>query len=84
MEERELITYPIWEHYTVLSTSIHRLSIRDRRYIFQIMRRTPVTPDLLFPRYGFTMSEFATWHILNDMRRKTRRNPKRDQETKST
>lgn len=67
--ERQLMTYPIWVRYTVLSSVIANLSIRDRRHIFQSMRRNAINPDLFFPEYGFTLSEFAVWHILGDSKR---------------
>ena len=74
MQERNLLTYPIWERYTVLSHIVMHLSVRERRQIFQLVRRT-VHPsaDLFFPAFGFTLSEFAVWHILTDTRRKVRR-----------
>lgn len=73
MEERDLLTYPTWERYTILSHIIARLTVRDRRHIFQLVRRTEdVSPDVFFPAYGFTLSEFAVWHILGDTRRKSR------------
>lgn len=67
--ERELMTFPTWERYTVLASVVHGLSIKDRRYIFQNVRKHPVTPDIFFPEYGFTLSEFAVWHVLGDVRR---------------
>ena len=73
MEERDLLTYPTWERYTALARIISNLSVRDRRQIFQLMRRAEsLTPDLFFPGYGFTLSEFAVWHVLGDTRRKPR------------
>ena len=69
--ERELITYPIWERYTVLSNVIMNLSIRERRNIFQAVRRHEISPDLFFPVYGFTLSEFAVWHVIGDSKKKT-------------
>ena len=71
--ERELMTYPIWERYTVLSNVVNGLSIRDRRHIFQCVRKQDITPDLFFPSFGFTLSEFAVWHVLGDTRRKAKK-----------
>lgn len=71
--ERDLITYPTWEKYTVLAHAITKLSIKDRRHIFQLARNAEhVCPDLLFPEFGFTLSEFAVWYTLGDGRRKTK------------
>lgn len=72
--ERDLITYPTWEKYTVLAHTIANLSIKDRRHIFQLARNSKhVCPDLLFPAFGFTLSEFAVWYTLGDSRRKSRK-----------
>ena len=70
--ERDLLTYPTWERYTVLAHIIAHLPVRDRRQIFQHVRRfDPPSADIFFPEYGFTLSEFAVWHILSDVRRPT-------------
>ena len=72
--ERDLITYPTWEKYTVLAHAITNLSIKDRRHIFQLARNSDrVSPDLLFPTFGFTLSEFAVWYTRGDGRRKARK-----------
>jgi hypothetical protein len=69
--ERQLITYPTWERYTVLAHVISSLTIRDRRKIFQLTRSTSFVPDLFFPNYGFTLAEFAVWNTLGVSRRNT-------------
>lgn len=68
--ERELLTFPAWERYTVLSHHIQNMSIRDKRVVFATVRslREP-SGDLFFPHFGFTFSEFAVWHVLSDTRR---------------
>ena len=73
MEERALLTYPTGARYTTLSRVITNLSVRDRRHIFHLIRHAePLTPDIFFPVYGITLSEFAVWHVLGDTRRKSR------------
>lgn len=72
--DKDLITYPTWVRYTILSNFVTSLSIRDRRYIFQLLRQTPdVHENLFFPGYGITLSEFAVWYTLDDHRRKGRK-----------
>ncbi len=71
--DRNLITYPTWERYTVLSHSILQLSVRERRQIFLLARNATLqnpSQDLFFPSFGFTLAEFAVWYILGDTRRK--------------
>ena len=73
MRPEELLTYPSWERYTVLSRVIQALSIKDRRCIFNAMRSAPeYDVNVFFPDYGFTLGEFAVWYILFDS--KSRRN----------
>ena len=71
--EHELITYPTWERYTVLAHTITNLSVKDRRRIVQLARQTRTSPELFFPDYGFTLSEFAVWYTLSDCRKKVRK-----------
>lgn len=71
MEEQRLITYPTWERYTVLSACISRLSIRDRRRIFQVTRSIESDwQNVFFPTFGFTLSEFAVWYTLGESRKR--------------
>lgn len=75
--ERDLITYPTWERYTVLSHVITNLTIRQRRQIFLLSRTSAqsFSPDIFFPQFGFTLSEFAVWYILGDKGRKKSKKP---------
>lgn len=69
-------TRPTWERYQVLSHVVSGLHIRDRRTLFYLARTEAPAErpgDLFFPRFGFTLSEFAVWYTLGDARRKTKR-----------
>jgi len=80
MNVNNLMTYPTWERYTVLSHSILHLTIKDRRNIFMIIRNNSVTcrdADIFFPAYGICLSEFAVWHILNEGRRQKKSKTKK-------
>ena len=71
MDERALLTYPTWERYAVLAHVVSELSMRDRRALYQIVRNSgSVNADLFFPQYGFTLSEFAVWNVLDGRRKK--------------
>ena len=78
MLDRDLITYPTWERYTVLSHVISMMSIKERRNIFQISRTLGTDNDLFFPMYGISFSEFAVWYTLGDSRRKAKKNEKKN------
>ena len=68
--DRNSLTMPTWERYTVLSHVIAHLSIRERRRIFQLVRSMEGEwGNVFFPDFGFTLSEFAVWYTLGDRRR---------------
>jgi len=64
--ERTLQTFPTWEKYMVLSNTIERLQVKEKRYIFNCLRTCECTKDHFFPMFGFTTAEFAVWQILGD------------------
>ena len=70
IRERDLVTYPTWERYTVLAHHISCLTVRDRRRIFQIMRSHEDWYNVFLPEYGLTISEFATWYTLGGRRQR--------------
>ncbi len=68
--EQTLITFPTWEKYMVIANTIEELRVKDKRMIFQILRKYPeATKDYFFPHFGFTTAEFACWQILTDGRK---------------
>ena len=68
--EKTLITFPTWEKYMVLSATIENLRVKDKRFIFHTLRKTPeATKDYFFPHFGFTTAEFSCWQILSDGRK---------------
>lgn len=57
----------------VLSRVVESLRVRDKRFLFQIMRNTTsLTHDTFFPCYGFTAGEFAMWQVLSEQRKPRR------------
>ena len=75
MNERDLLTYPTWERYTVLSHAVFSMSIKDRRNIFQMTRNSREGDDPFFPHHGIAFSEFAVFYSLGEGRRKGKRRP---------
>lgn len=74
-DEDCLITYPTWKKYVILSSHIDKLRVRDKRMIFQIMRKTiDLSENTFFPSYGFTAGEFATWQVLAENRKSRKAN----------
>lgn len=75
--EECFITHPTYRKYLVLSAKIDSLRMKDKRTLFNIMRKSQTEGALdhntFFPEYGFTAGEFATWQILNDTGKARRR-----------
>lgn len=72
--EQSLVTFPTWEKYIVISNSIENLRVKDKRFIFHTLRKTPeATENYFFPHFGFTTSEFACWQILTDGRKQRKK-----------
>lgn len=69
--ERTFITYPTWKKYIVLSYYVENLRVKEKRQLFQVMRKA--FPDLnhnsFFPQYGITAGEFAVWQVLSESRK---------------
>lgn len=65
---RALPSYLTWERNSVLAHTIHKLNVRDRRYIFASLRSVDVSDQhrVFFPQYGFTLTEFAVWHVIGE------------------
>jgi hypothetical protein len=56
-----------------LSKYIEQLRVRDKRQIFQIMRKTVnLSDNTFFPMYGFTAGEFSVWQVLSENRKSRR------------
>lgn len=66
MQSRALPTYLTWERNSVLAHSIGQLSVRDKRHIFLSLRTVSSSEQtrIFFPKHGFTLSEFAVWHVI--------------------
>jgi len=61
------LTYPTWRKRSAHARRIASLSVREKRQIFTWMREShdPARGhDLFMPKYGCTVGEFCTWHIL--------------------
>lgn len=77
MSDRDLVTFPTWERYSVIAHVVFNLSVRERRIIFQLARttRADVLGDVFFPAFGISLSEFAVWYTLGDTRKRAARPP---------
>ena len=79
--ERNLLTFPTWEKYMVLSATIEMLKVKEKRFIFNCLRNCECDKDSFFPSFGFTTAEFAVWQILSDGRKhRSKRKSKNEEE----
>ena len=70
MRQRDLVTYPTWERYVVLSHVVSHMALRDRRAIIHSVRSNAAysVPDAFFPNLGLTLAEFAVWYAIGEPR----------------
>lgn len=60
-------TEPTYVKYCVIADVVERLSVKDKRRLFKLMRENvDVNVDAFFPAYGLTAGEFATWYVLSN------------------
>ena len=78
MRQRDLVTYPTWERYVVLSHVVAHMGLRDRRAIIHSVRNNAAysVPDAFFPNIGLTLAEFAVWYAIGEPRTKLSRRKK--------
>lgn len=60
------ITHPTWEKYTIMSSAVRNMNVRERRQLFVLSRHESVSPDTFFPSFGLTLSEFSLWYLVGD------------------
>lgn len=63
-----------WERYVVLSHVILSLPVRERRGLFTIARDLEGkagSGDVFFPEHGFSLGEFALFHVLGESKGST-------------
>lgn len=54
-----------WKRYIVVSRTVESLTTKERRRMFQLMRRSPdCTENSVFPLIGITVGEFCVFHTL--------------------
>ena len=62
-------TYATWKKYKCLHAAVSRMSIREKRRIFAMLRHQPCSHDMLLVHYGMTLGDFCCMHVLTDARR---------------
>ena len=61
----DAVLAPSWLYYIVAHRQVGNMSVRQRRYVFQVMRGdAAVTSDHFMPRIGLTCGEFCIMHVL--------------------
>ena len=62
--------YPVWKKYQCVYASVSRMTVRDKRRVFALMREEHVDCDTFLTEHGVTMGEFSMMHLLADHARK--------------
>ena len=68
---RRLLTYATWKRQLVISMSVSKLTVREKRHIYAILRETN-DHNAFLPQYGFTAGSFCMWQIVCESRRAKR------------
>ena len=53
-----------WKKTKCMHASVARMSIREKRRIFALLRSPDATKDMLLVEYGITMGDFCCMHVL--------------------
>jgi hypothetical protein len=72
MDDNKELTFPVWKRYIYTSKVVSNLSVKQRRDIFNTVRKIADT-NVFFPKHGITFSEFAIWYILDDTEKKNKK-----------
>ena len=60
------IQYPTWKKYMCIYATVARMSVREKRKIFAILRSHPnCTHETLLAEYGITLGDFCCFHVLS-------------------
>jgi hypothetical protein len=58
-----------WSKYIVISYHVARLGMKDKRFLFSVLRNsTDVDENVFIPQLGITTGEFAVFHTLAQSR----------------
>ena len=73
----ETIRHPTFRKFSVLARVVAGLSVKDKRLIYQLMRKEDDTVDqnTLLPHFGITFGEFSVWQVLGEQNRKHGHSP---------
>ena len=57
--------YTAWKRYVCTYATIGRMSLKEKRQVFSLMRSNPqCTEATLLVKYGVSLGEFCTMHTL--------------------
>lgn len=63
---------PTYCKYVILNLKVKKLNLKEKRYIFNCIRKYNVDANYFIPRFGFTIGEFCCFQILNDNSRRNK------------
>lgn len=63
--------YATWKKYQCMHASVARMSIREKRHIFSLIRDPGCTQHTLLVAYGMTVGDFCAMNILTEPMRRS-------------
>ena len=66
------LSFPTHMKNVSLNDAIGKVTVREKRAIFQLLRKRPDEHEAFLPHYGFTAATFCTWQILAEKDKRIR------------
>ena len=60
------VGYPTWKKYKCMQATVSRMTVREKRQIFAMLRTDGRSADMLLTQYGMTLGDFCCMNILGD------------------
>lgn len=65
MDPSRLPQYPTWKMNMCMYADVSRMTVREKRWIFALMRNSECTHDMVLLPYGMTLGDFCCMNILS-------------------
>lgn len=72
MEAEQSSLPPTWKKIKCVHATVARMTVKEKRRIYALMRSERCTHDMLLVPYGMTLGDFCCMNILSDTDRRVR------------
>lgn len=62
----EASQHATWKKYKCMHAAVHRMSVKEKRRIFSLIRNPSCTHDTVVLSYGMTIGDICCMNILSD------------------